>query len=70
MSLASFHLIFVAVSVLVSLGVGVVGVRDFVAETDFASLAYGVPSLLLVPVLLIYGFKVWRKLKDLGAFVA
>lgn len=68
MSLAAVHLLFIALSTLLAAGVGVWGVRDFVADGSVTALLYGVLSLAAVPVLLVYGVRVWRKLKTLGAF--
>jgi hypothetical protein len=68
MSLATIHLLFIALSTLLAIGLGVWGVRDYVADGRATSLVYGVISLLAVPVLLTYGVRVWRKLRALGAF--
>jgi hypothetical protein len=68
MSLAAIHLLFIALSTLLAAGAGVWGVRDFAATGNLAGLVFGVLSLLAVPVLLVYGVRVRRKLKSLGAF--
>jgi predicted membrane protein len=68
MSLAAIHLLFIALSTLLAIVAGVWGVRDFSATGSVAGLVYGVLSLVAVPVLLIYGVRVRRKLKALGAF--
>jgi hypothetical protein len=70
MSLAGIHLLFITVSTLLAIGTGVWGVRSFVADGSTPGLVYGVLSLLAVPVLLVYGVRVRRKLKALGAFSA
>jgi hypothetical protein len=68
MSLAGIHLLFISLSTLLAIGVGLWGVRAFVASGSTAGLVYGVLSLLAVPLLLVYGVRVRRKLKALGAF--
>jgi len=67
-SLAAVHLLFISLSVLLSAACGLWGIRAFVADANATGLAFGILSLLAVPVLLVYGVRVRRKLKDLGAF--
>ncbi len=68
MSLASFHILFIGMSVLLAAVCGLWGIRAFVAEGSASGLAFGILSLLAVPVLVVYGVRVRRKLKELGAF--
>ena len=68
MSLASLHLLFIALSTLLAIAAGAWGLAAFAASGSTTGLVYGALSLLAVPVLLIYGVKVRRKLKALGAF--
>jgi len=68
MSLAGFHLLFISLTTLLAVGTGVFGLRDWFAEGSTLGLVYGVLSLVAVPFLLVYGVKVRRKLKELGAF--
>jgi len=68
MSLAAIHLVFIALSTLLAAGAGVWGVQIFAATGDATGLTFGVLSLAAVPVLLVYGVRVRRKLKALGAF--
>jgi len=68
MSLAAIHLLFIGLSTLLAAGAGVWGVREFSASGSVAGLMFGVLSLAAVPVLLVYGVRVRRKLKALGAF--
>jgi hypothetical protein len=68
MSLAAIHLLFIALSTLLAIGAGVWGVRDYVSSDSTVGLVYGVLSLVAVPLLLVYGVRVRRKLKALGAF--
>ena len=68
MSLATIHLLFIALSTLLAIGAGVWGMSDYSATGSVMGLVWGVLSLVAVPVLLIYGVRVRRKLKALGAF--
>ena len=68
MSLAGIHLLFIALSTLLAAGSGAWGLAAYAATGSTAGLIYGVLSLLAVPVLLVYGVRVRRKLKALGAF--
>jgi hypothetical protein len=68
MSLAAIHLVFIALSTLLAGFSGAWGMNSFSTTGSVAGLAFGVVSLLAVPVLLVYGVRVRRKLKALGAF--
>lgn len=62
LSLRSFHLFFIAVSVLLAVWVGVWGVQSYLATKSAADLALGAFFLVLAVVLLVYGRRVRRKL--------
>ena len=66
LSLRSFHLFFIAVSVLLAAWVGVWGVQSYLATRSVGDLALGVVFFLLGFVLLIYGRQVRRKLRALA----
>ena len=66
MSLATFHVFFIAVSTLVALGAGVWGVSTYGSEDSVSALVFGLLSLASVPVLVVYGVKVRAKLKSLS----
>ena len=68
MSLAAIHLLFIALSTLLAVSAGVWGLAAWSASGSMTGLVWGVLSLLMVPVLLVYGVRVRRKLKALGAF--
>ena len=68
MSLAGIHLLFIALTTLLAAGTGVFGLRGWFADGSTLGLVYGVLSLVAIPFLLIYGVRVRRKLKELGAF--
>ena len=66
LSLRSFHLFFVAVSVLLAAWVGVWGVQSYLATRSVGNLTLGVVFFLLGFVLLLYGRRVRRKLRALA----
>jgi hypothetical protein len=62
LSLRSFHLFFIAVSVLLAVWVGVWGVQSYLATKSAGDLALGVLFFVLGFVLLVYGRNVRKKL--------
>ena len=66
LSLRSFHLFFVAVSVLLAAWVGVWGVQSYLSTGSLGDLALGVVFFLLGFVLLLYGRSVRKKLRALA----
>lgn len=66
MSLKAFHIFFVAVSVLMSLGVGAWGANRYLVTLNSGNLVLAVLCFLLGAGLIIYGFKVYKKLAELG----
>ena len=67
MSLASFHLVFIAMSLLLALFTGMWGVRTYTSEGSELALTFGVLSLISVPLLAVYGVRVRAKLRGLDA---
>ena len=65
LSLRSFHVFFIAVSILLSVWVGVWGIGSYRSGGDASGLAVAALFLLVGIVLLVYGVKVRRKLRDL-----
>ena len=65
LSLRSFHLFFIAASVVLSAGVGVWGVRSWRATGSGSDLAFGVFFFVAGAVLALYGLRVRRKLRAL-----
>ncbi|MEO8381913.1 MAG: hypothetical protein ABI779_19785 [Acidobacteriota bacterium] len=65
MSLRVFHIIFVIVTIVLSLFVALWGIRMFSEEKSASALALGILFLLTAVGLMIYGKKVARKLKEL-----
>jgi uncharacterized PurR-regulated membrane protein YhhQ (DUF165 family) len=65
MSLRAFHIVFVVVTVALSLFVTMWGFREFTLERDNGALALAVIFFLTAIALTIYGKKVYTKLKEL-----
>jgi hypothetical protein len=65
MSLRAFHIIFVIVTVALSLFVTMWGIREFRQEQNGGALALAVVFFLTAVALSIYGKKVYVKLKEL-----
>jgi hypothetical protein len=62
LSLRSFHLFFIAVSVLLAVWVGVWGVQSYLATGSMGDLVLGAFFFVLGFVLLVYGRRVRKKL--------
>lgn len=65
MSLRAFHIIFVVVTVILSLYVALWGVREFADERTGGSLALAIIFFVAAIALIVYGKKVFRKLKEI-----
>jgi uncharacterized PurR-regulated membrane protein YhhQ (DUF165 family) len=65
MSLRAFHIVFVVVTVILSLYVALWGIREFTQERDGGALALAVLFLATAVGLMIYGKKAYAKLRDL-----
>lgn len=65
MSLRAFHIVFVIVSVVLSLGVTLWGIREFAQEQSQMALALAGLFFLTALALIVYGRKVFVKLKEL-----
>jgi hypothetical protein len=66
MSLKAFHLVFVTVSVVLSLGFGAWAVTDYRKSGIAESLWWGVGSFAGAMALIVYGRWFLRKLKGVG----
>ena len=66
LSLRSFHLFFIAVSVLLAAWVGVWGVQSWLATRSGSDLTLGLLFAALGLVLLVYGLRARRKLRELA----
>ncbi len=65
MSLRIFHIFFVIVCVGLSLWVGVWGIRDYLIERSAGALSLGILFLMSGAALVVYGTKVFAKLRNL-----
>ena len=65
LSLRSFHLFFIAVSVLLAAWVGLWGVESWQATRSGGDLTLGLLFVALGVVLLVYGLRARRKLREL-----
>jgi uncharacterized PurR-regulated membrane protein YhhQ (DUF165 family) len=65
MSLRAFHIVFVIVTVALSLFVAMWGFREYAHEQSTGALALAILFLVTAVVLVIYGKKVFAKLKEL-----
>ena len=66
MSLKIFHLIFIALSILMAALVGGWGVNRYLAEGSMSSLALGVGFFVAGAALVVYGTKVLHKFREIG----
>jgi fumarate reductase subunit D len=65
MSLRAFHIIFVVVTIVLSLYVALWGIREFSQDRNAMALTTGLLFLGMAVVLMVYGKKVVRKFKEL-----
>ena len=65
MSLRIFHIIFIVVTVILSLFVALWGIREFAQSQSTRGLALGLLFLVTAVALMIYGKKAFTKLKEL-----
>ena len=65
MSLRAFHIVFVIVTIVLSLYIALWGIREFTEQNSTSALALAVLFLALSVGLAIYGKKVFVKLRDL-----
>lgn len=65
MSLKAFHIVFVIVTVILSLYVALWGIREFAQEKSSGGLTLGLLFLVTAVGLMIYGKKAYAKFKEL-----
>jgi uncharacterized PurR-regulated membrane protein YhhQ (DUF165 family) len=65
MSLRVFHMVFVIVTVILSLYVALWGIREFSQERSIGALSLAVIFLLTAVGMIVYGKKAYGKLKEL-----
>lgn len=66
MSLKAFHIVFIAASVLLALGVGAWEVAAFVQNGETITLIWGLAGLGVAALLVVYGVSFLKKLKRIG----
>ena len=66
MSLKAFHILFIAVSILLGMFVGGWGVRQYLMNDNLGSLAVGILFFATAFILLAYGLKFIDKVQELG----
>lgn len=66
MSLKAFHILFIAVSILLGMFVGGWGVRQYLTNDSLGSLAVGLLFFASAFLLLAYGIKFINKVEELG----
>jgi hypothetical protein len=65
MSLKIFHIVFIALSVALSAGLGAWGIQTYLVEGSTQGLALGVLFFVTGAVLLVYGVYFWKKMKEM-----
>jgi hypothetical protein len=65
MSLRAFHIVFIILTVVLSLYVALWGIREFAQERSGMGLTLGILFLFTAVGLMIYGKKAFAKLKEL-----
>ena len=66
MGLRVFHLIFIALSIMMAAVVGGWGINRYLADGGIGGLVLGVGFFLTGAALLLYGVKVLRKFREIG----
>ena len=67
MSLKAFHIFFISLSIVLSIGVGSWGVSNYLGEGGTGSLVLGIVFCLTGLALVIYGRGFLRKMKEIEA---
>lgn len=65
MSLRAFHIVFIIVTVVLSLYVALWGIQQYAEERSMGALGLSLTFLVAAVGLMIYGKKAFRKLKEL-----
>ena len=65
MSLRAFHIVFIIVTVILSLYVALWGIREFAQERSTMGLTLAILFIITAVGLMIYGKKAFTKLKEL-----
>ncbi|MDX1643571.1 MAG: hypothetical protein R3244_04335 [Thermoanaerobaculia bacterium] len=65
MSLKAFHILFIALSIVLSAGLGAWGVESYLSQGSRGGLAFGVVFFLTGAALLVYGVKFLQKMREI-----
>ena len=66
MSLKAFHVFFVSVSIILTVGFGVWAVQDYQRHDNTMNLGLGIGSFVFAGILVIYGVWFLKKLKNVS----
>jgi hypothetical protein len=66
MSLKALHVVFIVASIVLALGFGAWSLNEFAHGGARSNLWYGIGSLMVGVLLIVYGKAVLRKLKDIS----
>ncbi|MBI2214016.1 MAG: hypothetical protein HYU52_10250 [Acidobacteria bacterium] len=66
MSLKAFHLFFIATSVLLAVGLGIMTLQDFLERHAMAQLGWSLLSFVAALALILYATRILKKLKHVG----
>ena len=64
MSLKIVHILFIALSVILSAGLGAWGVQRYLADGSLQALGFGLLFFLTGAVLLVYGIHFWKNVQQ------
>jgi len=63
MSLKAFHIVFIALSILLAFGFGVWELKGYLDSDDAEGLIVGIVSVVIGVLLILYGIRFLKKLK-------
>ncbi len=65
MSLKNFHIVFISLSILLAFGFGIWGINFYSVSDNTAQFSLGIISILVGVGLIIYGRKIYQRLKKI-----
>lgn len=66
MSLKSFHIVFIALSIFLAIGFGIWEVLEYARSGESGHLLVGIASIIVAVALTAYGIRFLRKLKHMS----
>jgi hypothetical protein len=66
MSLKAFHIFFIATSVLLAVGLGIMTLQTFLQSQAMAQLGWSLLCFAAALALVVYGVRILRKLRHVG----